>query len=373
VGRRDSLGGGLDFDWSVPCLSSRKVTVIRPITSRHAVTLPVSPELLPDPAGVHPTHLPPRIPLDRWTYENYREPPPPMRGGEAGDFWDRHPPLTAGQAVLRRTPASRGLFSHHAAVVVAQRLSRGSPNVIPLGRHVPARLWARSHETSVFRLLPARMRRGISADNPLLQVASWIREHEELESRFLMAAMSPELGYQVRKERIDLYLRRGAEAGYVVDLRTERLPLAIYAPSPGVLQRLSLAPHRLRLSSPEHHALAFEIALAHLQRTFCHCLPSRVLIEPTLMSEALRLDRRRPRGRRPRIGHRTATPDLEVRFDHPEYGTLRFELLSEGYRDRDILAKWTSLGANTLYGATSRTVASRALRRVPQMTCYYLG
>lgn len=325
--------------------------------------------------------LPQSTPLDpstRAAWEWWVKAPAPHTLLEASDFWGATPPLTVPQLVALRLGRRPDRVSYQAARRCAEAFQsgarRGQWASLPLRRY-PA-IWDRTHSSYTFRLDPSRTRAGRRRPTPgsvLGRLLAWATPEDELELRFVMAALPPKLGLLERTSHALRLLRRGVASGFVVDLRRVAVPHEVWRPGPAQLARLDLghAP-RWRPSALEHGALAVEAALWLAEAWQSVASITALRSEADLMSRARAGRRRVSRvGDRPRVrpvGARVeaALPDLEITMRGGAYYAV--EILSDSYRDQDMAEKVEGLSPAIQFVSTSRQIAERAARLAPRIT-----
>lgn len=220
----------------------------------------------------------------------------------------------------------------------------------------------RTHRAWVFRFDPARMRKRPAAGHPLAPLMEWVRPDHWLESRFLMAGMPQPMRWSDRERVVYDALRRGAEQGYVLDLRLCELPALAYRPSLAWCRKAGIEQPRIKTSAVEHGVLAVEAAL---YRADSHGAVGRV---HTFRSEADLMSASRAGG--VAKGQRfPVTPDLEAELTTGQ----RFwvEVLSREYKNEDLTTKFDGVSQPVDFVATGRTLARRVERVVPRIACHY--
>lgn len=315
--------------------------------------------------SLHPLPLPPSLDLkspaslDFWTAE-----PPKFTGWQSPMFWSRMPPMTAPQLLALRLGRHPTLVSLWTACLTSERLldraDRGAMEALSL--HGYRGILGRTHRAWVFRFDPARMRRRPAAHHPLAPLIPWVRPDQWLESRFLMAGFPQPMRWAERETAVYEALRRGAEQGYVLDLRQCDLQPHAFRPSRRWCKDFGIAQPRLKESAAEHGVLAVEAALyradSHGAAARIHAIRS----EADLMAESRAGVRLK--------GQRFAvTPDLEAELTTGQ----RFwvEVLSKKYADEDLAAKFAGISERVDFVATGRTLARRVERVVPRIACHY--
>jgi hypothetical protein len=226
-------------------------------------------------------------------------------------------------------------------------------------------IWRRTHRATLFRVEPERVKRKLAADNPLAPLMAWAEPEDVFEDRYLMAGYDQGWGRPRRLRHVYKTLHNATALGFVTDVREVSVPARLWMPHDRWCRTYSVRSPRLKHTALDHGALAVEAGLMR------QGLRDTTAAIRGLRPEAdLAAAMRRKAGRKVVVGTRyDALPDLEI----VTRGDQRYaiEVLSENYRNDDLLAKYADIQRSVEYVATSRTVAQRVLRVNPNATCFH--
>jgi hypothetical protein len=82
-----------------------------------------------------------------------------------------------------------------------------------------ARIWARTHTATLFRVVPRAGAGRLGPDNRLRRLLDWAEPDDVFEDRFLMTGYGHDWSHRRRRDHVRLTLRDAERHGYVTDVR----------------------------------------------------------------------------------------------------------------------------------------------------------
>ena len=282
-------------------------------------------------------------------------------------FWRAMTGLTIAQELALRLGRTPDLVSTRTVQAIYEaRLAQSHASVWEFNNlKLHNTIWARTHHAVLFRVTRKGGKGRLGAENPLRPILEWAEPDDVFEDRFVLTGYDHGWGERRRRAHLRQTLRDAKEHRYVVDVQDVNVPARVWAPHHLWCADHGVRPRRVKPSALAHGALAVEAALMRQGSRDTTAAIVALRSEADLTSIA----RRRLGAKVKRDDTFAAQPDLEIETRGAQYFAV--EVLSQNYRDADIKAKVDAIQRSVEFVATSRTVAQRAVKAVPYLTCFH--